>query len=184
MTEGIRAEVRISKIRQILLERQHLQTRLQDLFLSTTPTQLPYIYTKRFPKEKMDSLIFYFDNGIDPDPAFSGPVLGRIYLDEKKRLALALWPIENKTQSRPWRKEILFHNVTRFQFQFLGAKQTKQDVTITDHLSWNQQWPQHIIETPCMIRLSLFQEKEEVAFAFFLTNVEPLITYEGDRAHR
>lgn len=177
MAEQIKAEVRVSDARKILLARQQLQSRLQDLFLSITPAHFPPIYTKIFPNQKKASLILYFDNGIDPDPAFSGPILGRVYIDEENNLALGLWPLEKEKKNRPWRKEILLSHVTDFSFQFLGQKQKKEDKAITPTLAWHKFWPKKRMEIPSMLRLSIFQNDLQLDFAFFLTNAEPFVTY-------
>jgi len=177
MAQGIKVEVTIGESRKTLLARQHLQTRLQDLFLSIAPTNLPPIYTQVFPQEKKESLMIHFDNGIDPNPSFSGPILGRIYLDEEHNLALALWPIGKENKNKPWRKEILLKGVSQFQFQFLGQKQKKEDESINANLAWHKLWPKNRLEVPAMIRLSLYQNNVELQFAFFLTTAEPLITY-------
>jgi hypothetical protein len=175
MTQGMKMEASLNQTRQIMLGRQHLQSRLQDLFLSLVPNQMPPLYTKAFPKEKKESLLLYFDNGVDPDPLFSGPVLGRIYLDEQNRLVLNLWPTEKKLKNRPWRKEILLENVSHFQFQFLGRKQTKEDLAVTAALAWQKHWSKQKTETPSMIRLSITQKDQEILFAFFLIGPEPRI---------
>jgi type II secretory pathway pseudopilin PulG len=181
MAQGIKMEERVEQARTILLARQRLQTRLQDLFLTVTPEHLPPIYTLVFPDEKKASLVVYFDHGIDPNPTFSGPVLGRIYLDEESNLVLAIWPLEKEKRNRPWRKEILLRHVTHFQFEFLGQRQKKEDVAVGNDLAWYQQWPKKRLEIPSMIRLAITQNKTKLLFAFFLTTSEPFITYwEGE----
>lgn len=177
MAQGIKSEMRVTDARKILFARQQLQSRLQDLFLSIAPDHLPSMYTKIFPPQQKTSLILYFDNGIDPDPAFSGPILGRIYIDEENNLALGLWPLEKEKKNRPWRKEILLDHVTHFEFEFLGQKQKKEDKAITATLAWHKLWPKKRMETPSMIRLSIVQNDLTLLFAFFLTHAEPLITY-------
>lgn len=177
MADGIKVEEKLSFARNSLLERQHLQGRLQDLFLSITPSQLPPIYTKNFPNEKNESVVVYFDHGLDPDPLFSGEVTGRIYLDKDKNLNLAIWPLEKTEKNRPWRKEILMKGVSHFQFQFLGEKQTKDDKAISANWAWHKRWSKKRMEIPAMIRLSITQEDKEISFAFFLTKAEPFITY-------
>jgi type II secretory pathway pseudopilin PulG len=183
MASGIKVEAKIENARRILMERQHLQSRLQDLFLSIHPLYLPPIYTKTFPREKKESLIVCFDHGIDPDPSFSGPLLGRIYLDKDHNLVLCLWPIE-KGKQKAWRKEILLERVSHFQFQFLGEKQKKEDEAVTASLAWHKLWPKKRLETPSMIRLSVTQDKTNLSWAFFLSQAEPFVTYwqEGYRS--
>lgn len=164
--------------------RNHLQTRLQTI-LTTLSHDQPEgsFYTKQIAKELNSSLIAIFDNGIDPEPAFSGTCLGRIYLDEEKNLCLATWPIHAE-KKRPWRKEILLSNVDRFEFEFLGKITANEHAKmekirpITPNLAWRSLWPKAHGEIPSMIRLNVEQDKQRVQFAFILPTKEPFITYE------
>jgi hypothetical protein len=165
---------KIESARKTLLERQHLTEKLQHVFLSIQQSSL---YTKRFPKEKADSLIAIFDNGIDPDPAFSGPVLARLYIDQRKNLSLALWPIEKSGEKRPWRNEILLSHVEDLQFHFLGKKTEPPIAPLNAQLAWYHCWPQKRHENPSMLRLFLKQEGYFPSYAFFFSNPEPLATY-------
>ena len=175
MSQGIKMEMRVDEARKILFKRQHLQSRLQDLFLSLTPNRLPPLYTKLFPNEKKESLILYFDHGIDPDPQFSGPLLGRIYLEGDGKLVLAMWPLEK--ESKKWRKEILLDGVDYFQFQFLGQKEKKEDDEIGPNFAWHKMWPKNRGASPSILRLTVSQNEVESSFAFFLSKGEPFITY-------
>lgn len=125
-----------------------------------------------------------FDNGIDPDPAFSGSILGRIYLDQEKNLCLATWPL-TKEKNRVWRKEILFPHVNSFEFEFLGDNRaiehgTKENARpITGALSWKSNWAKAIHEVPGIIRLTLYEEgiDQPIRYAFILPVPEPFVTY-------
>ena len=169
MQRSSQLETKIETARTHLLERQHLQARLQDLFLSMTK-----LYTKRFPKEKCDSLVMTFDNGIDPEPHFSGQVLGRIFLDEQKNLCLGLWPIEKINSKNPWRKEILFSQVENFAFSFF-----ENTPEIDKKHLWTAHWKQETRKLPCMARLSLSQKENPLVFAFFLPSATSPIVYQS-----
>lgn len=110
MVQSVKVEARIEKARKVLIQRQNLQIRLQDIFTSLSPgSSGRFLYTQKFPKEEFVSLVASFDNGIDVDPAFSGDVIGRIYVDENKDLCFACFPGEKQNpgtnrKDRPWRK--------------------------------------------------------------------------------
>ena len=181
MTRSAQFETKIEKAKSALLERQNLQMRFQDLFLAVKESSL---YTKKLPGDKEESLIAVFDNGIDPDPAFSGPVLARIYLDDKSRLALAIWPITKEKKNRPWRREILLSHIDSYEFQFLGNKTESGIVPVNSELAWHSRWPQQKDKNPSMVRLKIRQKEGDLFYAFFFSNPEPLATYweEGFRS--
>lgn len=166
-----------------IVHRAHLQNRLQSILSSIDRSASePFFYTKQFEKEKSLSLIAIFDNGIDPDPAFSGSIMGRIYLDEESNLCLVSWPI-SKAKERPWRKEVLFPKVKSFEFEFLGKKgveEGKEKVrAITPNLVWKSSWAKNERQIPGIIRLMLTEEgnKEPIRYAFILPTMEPFVTY-------
>jgi type II secretory pathway pseudopilin PulG len=174
MSRSSHFKAKIDKARSVLIERQHLQIRLQDLFLAIQDASL---YTKSLHKEKRESLIAIFDHGIDPDPAFSGPILSRIYLDESHNLCLALWPLEDEKKKLLWRNEILLKNVDDYQFQFLGGKTGKNLVVVNSELAWHSHWSKKQSANPSMIRLLVQSQGVPLSFAFFLASPEPIITY-------
>jgi type II secretory pathway pseudopilin PulG len=176
MGQMIKTDTKIERLKAQIQARQHLQIRLQDLFLTITSAHLPALYT--LPKEKNENtkeLIIYFDHGIDPDPSFSGPIIGHLYLDEQSNLCLMKWPLENGNRS--WRKEILISNVQTFHFHFLGQKQKEEGLSISANLAWHTNWPKERVDIPSIIRLYLTHEQENFSFAFFLTTSDPFITY-------
>lgn len=183
--ESAKIEKKMDTTRTIIIRRGHLQTRLQTILTSVDRgSNDPYFYTKKFDKEKTVSLITIFDNGIDPDPAFSGPITGRIYLDQEMNLSLATWPV-TKNKNRPWRKEILMPNIKSFEFEFLGKKSAvehgvkDQSRSINATLSWRFDWAQSTREIPGIIRMTIYEEgsKEPIRFAFILPVSEPFVTY-------
>jgi hypothetical protein len=178
MTKSAEFASKIEKARQELLEREHLQMRLQDFFMGVLDSS---IYTQKLPGDKKESLIALFDHGIDPDPAFSGPVLGRVYLDENRNLSLAIWPVskdKKKASSRgPWRNEILFSNVDDYEFHLLGKKTEQGLMAVNAELAWHDHWPAKRSENPSMARLIVRRKGETLSYAFFFSSPEPLVTY-------
>ena len=181
MTRSAQFETKIEAARGALVQRQHLQARLQDIFLSIRDSSL---YTKRLPGDKTESLIAIFDHGIDPDPDFSVPILARIYLDANQNLSLALWPLEKEKKKRPWRNEILLSNVDEFQFHLLGKKTEPGNAPVNAKLAWYNKWPQKRLENPSMIRLMIRQNGVPLNYAFFTPDQESFVTYweEGYRS--
>ena len=174
MTRSAQFEAKIDQARSVLLERQKLQTRLQDLFLGLKDSSL---YTARLGKEKKESLIAIFDRGVDPDPAFSGEVLSRLHLDEAQNLCLTVWPLENDGTHLPWKTEILLSGVEDFQFHFLGKK-TKDGIRpVNAQLAWYDAWPEDRGGAPAIARLLIRQKGTPLSYAFFPANPEPLPTY-------
>jgi len=175
MAKSAQFEIKIDKAKAELLERQHLQTRLQDLFLTAHDASL---YTKKLPGDKKESLIAVFDHGIDPDPAFSGPILARIYLDDDRNLSLALWPLDpEEKKTRPWRSEILLSHIDDFEFHLLGKKIEPGIAPVNAHLAWYDHWPETREENPSMVRLTIRQKGAALSYAFFFSSPEPLVTY-------
>lgn len=175
---------KIDSARSVLYHRQHFQTRLSSIFHAITPRSLigESVSSSFFTlDEKTPALLMIFDNGIDPDPQFSGPILGKIYLDAGN-LTLALWPLEKK-EKKLYRKEILLPHVQKMQFQFL-AKKTVQNqdplaISINPLLEWRTNWPKNRWDIPSIIRMKIEQDREEVSFAFMLPFIEPIVTYQG-----
>lgn len=180
--QSVKIEKTLDQARMAISSRNHLQTRLQSILNSLVRGSECYFYTKQFEKESSLSLVVIFDNGIDPDPLFSGTVRGRIFIDEEKNLCLVTWPL-NKMKNRPWRKEILMTSVDHFEFEFLGKKialEKGKAHSINGELAWRTSWPKGMLEIPSLIRLRV-QEKETLRFAFILPSMDPFIVYPGEK---
>ena len=181
---SVQMDHKIEEARAKLYEREHFQTRLNTLFTSITPRSngasqsSSSFYTL---DEKTPGLMAVFDNGIDPDPAFSGPIIGQLFLDEQHNLTLATWPLE-KEKNNIYRKEILLPHVENIRFQFLAKKNVQhidpQAIPITAGLEWRTNWPKHRWDIPSIIRVIIQQNKQEIPFAFSLPLIEPIVTYQ------
>lgn len=185
LVESAKIEKKLDKARMAITARGHLQTRLQSVLSSLSHNSLEApLYTQTFDKEKQPSLVAFFDNGIDPDPAFSGAVLGRLFLDEKQNLSLAIWPLD-KNKAHLWRNEILMPGIESFEFAFLGRnsapdqKKKEKIEQVNSALAWRSLWAKSESRVPSMIRLSLQEEKakEPLHFAFILLQSDGLVTY-------
>ncbi|OGN63743.1 MAG: hypothetical protein A3E80_01635 [Chlamydiae bacterium RIFCSPHIGHO2_12_FULL_49_9] len=185
LVDSAKIKAKLDPVRSEILSREQLQTRLQGLF-SSLGKEGGSFYTRIFPDEAGKSLLAIFDNGVDPDPLFSGSTLGKIYLDKESNLSLALWP-EEKGENLPWRKEILLTNVSHFEFEFLAKKSpasapmAKKEKTkpINPNLEWRTDWPKSLSGIPAMIRLRVDRKKDpSLLFAFHIPTIEPFITYQ------
>ncbi len=181
---SVRMDQKISEARSALYQRQHFQIRLSSLFNSITPrSSMPPSSGSSFYTllDKTPSFVAIFDNGIDPDPLFSGPILGKLYLDGGSNLTLVYWPLE-KTDKPLYRKEILLHGVQNIRFQFLAKKTLQQKdsqaISINSSLEWRTDWPKNRWDIPSIIRVIFLHENQEISFAFMLPFIEPIVTYD------
>lgn len=175
-------EKKLDAARACITNRSHLQTRLQTIFTSNDRSTF---YTKIFDKEKLPSLVLCFDNGIDPDPDFSGMSLAKIHLDSQDNLCLTTWPTEEK-ENLPWRTEILQKQIKSFDFEFLGQNSALEQgfkekiIPINPNFAWRGSWPKSMQKTPNMIRMNVYEQgrKDPVQYAFILP-ISECITYSG-----
>lgn len=183
--ESARIEKKLDLARVCICRRAALQTRLDTLFTTLDQqSSKPCFFTKKEDKESLKSLNLIFDNGIDPDPQYSGSVLGRIYLDSENNLCLTTKPLDE--ESPYFRKEILLKNIVDFEFEFLGPKGDKKakEKPVTASLAWKTDWKEMQGRVPSMIRLRVQEknEKEPLQFAVFMPSSDPLIEYVEKKA--
>ncbi|HSX13389.1 MAG TPA: type II secretion system protein [Chlamydiales bacterium] len=174
MVQNMRVDKKMENARKSIIERQNLQIRFQDILTTLAPVEnSPSIYTQKLPKCETESLITIFDNGIDPDPLFSGVVIGRIYLDEHKNLCLAYWPYHIHEQNRHWRKETLLTDISDFSFTFLrSSSDARKSLNL-----WENSWPENNTQAPSIVRLILKQNNGTVQFAFRLVHTHTIPTW-------
>ncbi len=86
------------------MKRAFVQTRLQSVLGEASKLSL---------KEHT----FHFNNGVDPDPDFSGEIEARLLLHDQK-LILESRPL---SQKEPLRKEVLFDHVRSFEIKEIGS---------------------------------------------------------------
>jgi hypothetical protein len=111
-------------------------------------------------------LYFQFENGIDPDPSFSGIIQGEIYsLPEKKQMFLRLRPLDKKKE-KEFREEILATSIDSFEIVYFSKKESH----------WISSWKKEGL--PPMIKLSFTKgDKEKVSFCFFTLSETNIVVY-------
>jgi len=167
---------KLDTAKEIVWQRSNTQARLSQVFkeipnASMTAPNIPAFYTKKYPKEDFPSLTFIFDNGIDPSPDFSGPVLGRLALTGQN-LCLLIWPIEKEDKGY-YRRELLMENVSKVSYEFF--------VTDEDSFKWQNQWESERKDFPSMVKIHVKDKENLLSFAFFLPIKDPEIIYRDEK---
>lgn len=167
----------------------YVQHRLSEVIPNAVSRKVKeaYFYNTSNP---YNSLVFVYDNGADPNPKFSGYVLGRLYLDPQSKLCLVTWPsVKTDSNANPeMRKEILLEKVKDLSFSFyVPPKEEKLTVdpakTNERPTQWYPDWPMEMVNTdeislPGMIKIKIQVEgNQEITFAFVLPNSERSIMY-------
>lgn len=163
---------KVDLIRKETLTREHLQIRLLHFFTAIVPkSNLPDATDSPLYSLEDNSvgLAAVFDNGIDPDPNFSGAVLGELGLDGQKNLVLSLHPL-TAAAKKNCRKELLLEQVQGLEFQFLSKKEAAS-------FEWLKAWPKNRWDIPPIVRVIVKKKGKEFAFAFSLPMANP-VTYE------
>jgi hypothetical protein len=72
--------------------------------------------------ENSSSLVFIYQAGPSQDPARSGNLLARLYLDKQGRVGLATWPVpknlDKESALPPAHNEILMEGIEKLEFKF------------------------------------------------------------------
>ncbi|MEI6242663.1 MAG: DUF1494 domain-containing protein [Chlamydiota bacterium] len=152
----------VEDAKEIVFERAHIQQRLTHIFSHLCPPVPLEIAFHGNAKH----LYFLFDNGIDPDPSFSGIVQGELFLNaEEKTIHLRFKPFPEKKKS-PSREEILGTSIQNFALSFFRKEKNKWDI------SWKE------YSLPPMIKLSVTKSNvEEVSFCFFTLSEHNIVEY-------
>ena len=162
-----RAENKLAAVRSELLPLQHMRIRLNQLFSALRP---PQDQSSTFHTEG-DKIIFIFDNGVDPEPLFSGAIQGKLYRDDKGQFVLEQSPLGAGNQ--PLRREILCSETERIEFQFFHVKRLYNP----GRGEWQTQWPAKQHELPSMIRLWIEKGGKDEKFAFLVPTAGLMATY-------
>ncbi|MFA6916039.1 MAG: hypothetical protein WC222_06560 [Parachlamydiales bacterium] len=185
-----------------LYELSYLENRLSEVIpkalAENTPKKDFYFYTSElnseYIKQGSPSLVFMYDNGIDINKALSNNTLGRLFVDNKRRLILATWPSPKrwKEGSSPIVvKEVLAENVDSISFKFFVApdidrnkvpqsvegNKKKQQSRPEPHLAWISEWKNEFNELPAIMKISLQRGPENIEYSFPLPNSTKTIFY-------
>jgi len=145
------------------------------------------------------SLIFSFNNGVDRDPQFANEVLARLYVDEKKCLCLAIWPLNDAKRglsSAVMRKEILLENVQSSKFTFYQPPEEEKLTVQTSKIQTGEpqiqpspgkhsEWLKDYGQLPRTMNLLITlkgdekAELEPVVFSYLLPTLNPAIKVRG-----
>jgi hypothetical protein len=139
---------RIHKIQQETMSKMDLQQRLDKIFSNISPTDPILNHRSMYSSDNQESLFVFFDNGIDPDPAFSGIVQGLISLDETKLL------LHYYIDDKPARTMILKENIQSLAFEFM--------MQTSDGISTLATWDKKINFSPLYVKMILNKEEEYV----------------------
>lgn len=114
-------------------QNRYLESRLNYIFERITNENSGaitpfYFYTEQPRRNQWEttSLVITFDNGVRPDPQFSGPVLAKLYVDPDKTFRLAIWPLDVEDPHTSMHEEILLEKVDDLNFSFYRAPERMQ----------------------------------------------------------
>ena len=177
ITNSIKVETKIEEARAALYPKEYLHTRLSSLFTALVPRS--FVKNSSFYTLEQGGIAAIFDNGIDPDPLFSGAIRSKLTV-EQGRLYLTFLPLE---EENPQRKELLLSGVKAIRFQFLAKKNSSTASAdarpISRTAEWRSSWSKECWDLPSLIRMTLELEENELSFAFSLPVSEPAVVY-GD----
>lgn len=106
------AQAKVEKAKTVVLDRQRLLLRLNQILNSETHFNFAN-----------NRLILKYDNGIDYDRKFSGRVTSMLYLEDGK-VCLSTWG-----ETDIWRADVLMEGIKTLSFQFFDSeKNTWSDV--------------------------------------------------------
>ena len=175
-TQSVKMESKIQKTSTQIFQKQKFHNLIQDYHISiANAPELPSFYTKKFGKEKCDSLVFLLDHGIDPNPEFCGIILTKIFLDHESNLSICFWPLlEDKKISTTWRMQTLLKNVQNVKFSFIGDSLGQSD---KKEFSWEPSWPKNGQNLPLFMKMEIEQNGKTFSHVFLLPNHFPIPTY-------
>lgn len=119
--------------------------------------------TKTFFLSTESGLIFSYNNGASLDQNFSGPVLGRLFIDPTGTFYLITWPereLWGESGLPPFHRELLLKNVAALQVSFLQKDE--------NGTSWKSGgYSKEIKELPAAIKMVLTTKDQKVHTFYF-----------------
>lgn len=158
-----------------LFEERFLSHRLLEVFSHLE--EVDQIKTFFFTANGGKDLIFSYDNGISSDPALSGSVIGRLFVDLQGQLVLVTWPErELWTTGLPsFHREVLLKEVKEIGFSFFHLTYPGEDAN--EPTGWKQgDYSKGLINLPGAIKLSItMKDEREKIFHFPIPQTLPII---------
>ncbi len=167
----------IEKMKQECFYKQHIYSRLNNIFSNVLlqaklPSMLSQssIYWEKDKSSDYYVLSVFFDNGIDPDPAFSGPIKAEIFVEEQS-LWIKYISLENHENIR---RECLSKTIEDWHVKFLYTDplNPKKTQLVSDWNKKDRKIPPQII-----IKLQDMREKNDLSFVFFPLSLQDTIIY-------
>lgn len=148
-----------SRQEEALFLERYLQHRLEEVFRSIPKIdQRENFFFSASSEEALrgsSTLVFSYDNGVLADPALSGPVLGRLYVDLEGNLTLLTWPERREWSEEklpPFHREVLVREVKKISYQFFHIP---QEGSPSKEIDWLPDWPKDLKYRPGAIRLAV-----------------------------
>lgn len=184
--------VKAEKMKKEALLREHTYERLSTLFAKVEASEQYFFdegqssfYTDEVSEnDTPSSLFFATKHPIDPDPSFSGYVVGSLFLDDDHHLTLELHPLKQES-SEKIRIEKLIPNVKELRFTFYKYQKESDDyenkastlkqIDVSDRLDRTSK------ELPFAMTLTLerYTDTAPLEYTFFLTSEVQPIEYKG-----
>ena len=158
--QGVQKNVSARELKQQVLQWELFQQKMRTLLATSSEGA----WIDKHPDSALPALFIVYQHAADPDVAMRGEVMGMLYLNRAKELCLSSWSAQGAT-----RVETLLENIDTWTCQLFDAKQG----------AWNVAWPQAKKEPPAMVNITLTQNANATAFAFFLRSSDEKILYKG-----
>jgi hypothetical protein len=166
-------EKKMKQAREHILETSNLDIKLNTIFsqlIHKNFSKDPCFYTKD------NSLFFYFDNGIDPNPLLSSVVMGTLLIDKNDDLILKITPTE--ANNKIFREEILMKHIKNLSFEFTKNLLNRKDPHQSTRFPIFTSWDKEENNIPAIVKIKLQNKNEEnLSFDFFLPTEQSSITY-------
>ncbi len=168
-------ETKITHLKNEVYQQQFFHSKIHSILssainISNLPT---YLNTSSFyldNKNDILKLVLYFDNGVDPDPCYSGPIQAEIFL-ENNSIMLKLTSIEKNKKNK---NITLISNVKSLTFNFLETSSVD-----STKIKWSDKWEKEKQKIPSMVKLNIefFNSKNVLSYVFFIPSSYDVITY-------
>lgn len=173
-----------------LLYAQHRLSEVIPQTVSKTRGKDDFYFYTQSSNQSPHSLVFIYDNGADGSPIFSGPVIGKLFLEPNGELSLATWPlISRESNQPPMRKEVLLEGVEDIKFSFyMPPRKDVSDKPLDSSLDgkygqWHPEWPvdnsqEDFKDLPAMVKIFVtLRNKEKITLAYVFINTKHSVLY-------
>lgn len=135
------------------------KARDRDFYFYTEPSSNRYVTSQ--------SLVFTFNNEPRLDPLFSSDVLGKLYVDDQKRLILAIWPLFSDHPKETMKEEVLAYGVQQVKYAFYFPPEPVNDTKDIQNKNhdpekktperdvWHEEWLPSYDQMPVIIKMSI-----------------------------